>query len=106
MGEHLDAFILSNDNFTAFYKQPLYYAMAHFAKFIPPYSIRIDATLSGPSVTQVQTVAYWRRDDTISVILYNNDDANEVSLTLVDRLKGEIEPKSLNTIIYSCFSMN
>lgn len=102
---HLDAFILPNDNFTAFYKQPLYYAMAHFTKFIPPYSLRVDSILSGPNVSQLQTLAYWRRDDTISVIIYNNDKANEVFLTLVDRLKGEIKlqlkPKSLNTLIYS-----
>lgn len=106
LGEQsIEPYLLANQNFTAFYKQPLYYAMAHFAKFIPRKSIRIDATLLGNDVSQVQTVAYLRPDKRISIILYNNDNVDSVSLTVIDALKGKIplllKPQSVYTLIYS-----
>lgn len=35
----VEAAIMTNDDFTEAHKQPLFYAMAHFAKFILPGSI-------------------------------------------------------------------
>lgn len=109
VGGQLSAFIYSNENFTAFYKQPLYYAMAHFAKFIPPHSVRIDATLLGSGVSKVQTVAYLRPDNKVSVVLYNNDEIESVPLTVVDTLKGKtnllLKPQSLYTLVYSSVSI-
>lgn len=104
IGRSIDAFILANEDHTEFHKQPMYYAMAHFAKFIPRHSLRIASTFSGSSKSQVQAVAYQRPDDKISLVLYNNG-TNLVDVTLVDALRGNTEitlkPKSLNTIIYS-----
>lgn len=100
-----DAYIHASYDFKAFYKQPVYYAMAHFAKFIPRHSLRINTTFSGPSETLVQTLAYLTPDNQITVILYNND-TNIVQVSLNDPLMGGIQtlslqPKSLNTFIYS-----
>lgn len=105
LGETLDAFIFANENYTAFYKQPLYYVMAHFARFIPACSIRIDSMFVGPSKSRVETVAYRRPDRRISVILYNKDDTIAVPITLIDATQRKtnllLKPKSLNTFIYS-----
>lgn len=100
----LDAPIFANENYSAFYKQSMYYVMAHFAKFIIPGSLRIKATSLGFNETKVQTVAYLRPDKKVCVVLANNLDES-ISLTLVDQLKGETRltliPNSINTLIYS-----
>lgn len=104
-GNPLDAFIMTNEDYTAFYKQPLYYVMAHFSKFIPSNSKRIDASIDGPLASKLQTIAYLRPDDRVTVIIYNSDDSNPVQFTLVDDSNGQIDlllkPRSLNTIVYS-----
>lgn len=104
LGAVIEAYTVANKDFTAFHKVPLFYAMAHFAKFIPPHSIRINSTIVDPGTSQVQTVAYLRPDNKVSIVLYNND-TNPIVLTLVDDLKGttklELKPKSLNTLVYS-----
>lgn len=104
LGSVIEAFIFANDNFTAFHKQPLFYAMAHFAKFIPPDSVRVSATFSNFDDPKVQTVSYLRPDNKISIVLYNND-TNPVAVTIVDDLKGvaklQLKPKSINTVVYS-----
>ncbi|XP_055302938.1 putative glucosylceramidase 3 [Sitodiplosis mosellana] len=104
LGSFIEAYILANEDFTVFYKQPLFYAMAHFAKFISPHSIRISSAVINPGKSQVITVAYLRPDNKVCVVLYNNG-TNPVALTLADDLKGitklQLKPKSLNTLIYS-----
>lgn len=99
----IDAFILVNEDFTAFHKQPVFYIMAHFAKFIPRHSLRVNAKFSGSSKSHVQTVAYLTPYDKIVIVLYNND-TNSVDFELRDALKGKttlsLKPKSINTIIY------
>lgn len=79
--------------------------MAHFAKFIPPHSIRINSTFSSvDKFAQVEAVAYQRPDNKIALIMYNNN-TNPVALTLVDDLKGttnlQLILKILNTLVYS-----
>lgn len=105
LGSFIEAYILANEDFTVFYKQPFFYAMAHFAKFIPPHSIRINSTFSSVDKSvQVEAVAYHRPDNKITLIMYNNN-INPVALTLIDDLKGttnlKLKPKSLNTLVYS-----
>lgn len=99
----LDAFIVSNKDYTKFYKQPLFYAMAHFAKFIPRHSLRINGLFFGAQKSHVQTLAYLRPDNKTTIILYNNH-TNSIHCTLIDKSKGAskliLKPKSLNTIVY------
>ena len=33
-----------------FYKQPMFYAMGHFAKFIPEGSVRVDSSAKGDNL--------------------------------------------------------
>lgn len=100
----VDASIISNENFTQIMKQPLFYAMAHFSKFIPVDSIRIEANVCAENANSLQTVAFLRPDQKVTVILYNSNPQEAVSIEFVDSLVGkvslELKPKSVNTLIY------
>lgn len=104
MTSPLDAFIIVNDDFTTLEKQPMFYAMAHFSRFIPPGSIRIDTNIYGIHSKVVESLAYVRKDAKIVVILFNSAD-HTVDLNIEDELKGSapitLSPRSINTIIYS-----
>ena len=41
-GNYVDAPIIVNNTVDEFYKQPMFYAMGHFSKYIPEDSVRID----------------------------------------------------------------
>lgn len=86
-----DAAIIVNSTNDEFYKQPLFYVMGHFSKFVHPDSVIIDIsalnitnisdntneppvpprpTLPPPS-TDLQYVGALNPDGSISVVLYN-----------------------------------
>lgn len=102
---YLDAMIMTNADFTEIYKQPLFYAMAHFSRFIPPDSVRIDANLIGINAQQIQTLAFLRPDKKVSIILYNNNTLQSNYVKIISWTNGlaliELKPKSINTFIYS-----
>lgn len=99
----IDAAIMANANFTEIYKQPLFYVMAHFAKFIPPGSVRIESQMKQWQNGDASYVAFLRPDQRIAIVLYNNG-TTEVLLKIIDTHKGsahiQLKPKSVNTIIY------
>lgn len=102
----VDSPIIVNEDFTEIYKQPMFYVMAHFSKFLPIGSRRINTNIvhSNGSDT-VKVVTFKRNDDKITVIMYNPHDNETVSVKVIDKLKGSIElllqPKSLNTLIFT-----
>lgn len=101
----VDAMIIASEDFKEIYKQPLFYAAAHFIKFIIPGSRRIEANVIGVNAMNLSSLAFLRPDDKIAAIFYNNNNQKSVSLKIIDKLKGaldiQIEPKSLNSLIYS-----
>lgn len=101
---YIDSPIIVNESYTAVYKQPMFYAFAHFAKFIPVGSQRISARLSGTDISLIHAVAYSWPDGTISMILYNFSGAKTVDLSVIDKRNGVIrlalKPKSINSLIY------
>jgi O-glycosyl hydrolase len=55
-----------------FIKQPMFYALGHFSKFIPRGSIRIDVTQQAPFLySSIEHVAVVTPRNTIVVVLYN-----------------------------------
>lgn len=101
----VDAFIIANDDFTEIYKQPLFYAAAHFSKFIVPTSKRIDIQIGGDDAANLSSLAFRRPDGQVVAIVYNKHPQKVISLNIIDALKGrfniELQPKSLNTLIYN-----
>jgi glucosylceramidase len=63
---YVDAPIVVKSN--EFYKQPTFYAMGHFSRFVPADSIRIQGKSSH---NLIKSVAFHRPDGYIAVILYN-----------------------------------
>ncbi|XP_031621874.1 lysosomal acid glucosylceramidase-like [Contarinia nasturtii] len=99
----IDAPIILSKDKKKMYKQPLFYVMAHFSKFIPAGSTRIDAKISGCMSDKLLTAAFLQPNKKITVIIYN-DELRSVGLTVNDKTKGKVniklEPKSINTLVY------
>lgn len=105
IGNVVDAMIIANYDFTQIYKQPQFYAMAHFSRFILPGSRRIETIISGDNVENLSSLAFLRPDHKVAAIFYNKNEKQIISLRISDKLRGVIDvdilPKSLNSIIYS-----
>ena len=64
----VDSPIIVNAAAGEFYKQPMFYAMGHFSKFLPRGSVRIGA----PNVyDQLLMVAFTRPDDGTTIVVLN-----------------------------------
>lgn len=70
VNNQVDAPIIVNATSGEFYKQPTYYALSHFSKYVPSGSIRINA-INSPFTLGIGTVAFLRPDSTIVVVLHN-----------------------------------
>lgn len=101
----LDAPIIINENFTEFYKQPMFYVMAHFSKFFLPNSYRIATQSAGAHREDVDIVSVLRPDHRIATIFYNKHPNATITVNVYDKQTGniqiELQPKSLNTLIYA-----
>lgn len=67
---YLDAPIVVNNTKDEFYKQPKFYAIGHFSKFIPRGSERINLT----QTSVLKSVGFQRPDGTKVIVLYNRYD--------------------------------
>ena len=67
-GNFVDAPIIVNPSQGEFYKQPMYFAMAHISRFITPGSMRVALSHTDNSV---QAVAVQRPDSTVAVVFLN-----------------------------------
>lgn len=101
---HIDAQIILSADQRSMYKQPTFFIMAHFSRFILPGSTRIESILRGRKTTGIKSIAFLRPDGKICVIAYNKDSKRSVNLVIRDKFKGAIKiklkPKSINTIVY------
>ncbi|OWZ21923.1 Glycosyl hydrolase [Phytophthora megakarya] len=74
--------LIDEEGGAEFYKQPMYYAMGHFSKFLPPDSVRVALTASS-TLTKVDSVAFLTPDNQVVLILSNRDSsAHDVTLSL------------------------
>ena len=53
------------------YKQPMYYALAHFTKLLVPGSVRVKAVIPTANTAAVQHTAFLRPDNATVIILLN-----------------------------------
>ncbi|RLN26771.1 hypothetical protein BBJ28_00023922 [Nothophytophthora sp. Chile5] len=103
----VDAPILIDEEGGAeFYKQPMFYSMGHFSKFLPPDSVRVELTTSTSATTtldNVDSVAFLTPDDQVVLILSNRDSsAHDVTLSLSSEQVSTnvtVEALSIKTII-------
>ncbi|XP_054742491.1 lysosomal acid glucosylceramidase-like isoform X1 [Anastrepha obliqua] len=98
----VDAPVIVNDtNHAEIYKQPIFYAIGHFSKFVPEGSVRIEAKIRS---ALVEAVAFKRPDERIALVLLNRDSV-PVEVLLSDTVRGEIAidvpANSWHTIVYN-----
>lgn len=100
IGNNIDAPIISNATAGEAYKQPIFYIIGHFAKFLPKGSVRIEATSDW---SKVRAQAYRRPDDTTVLLLHNGFPA-AVAVTVKDEERGskeiQLPANSFTTVVY------
>jgi glucosylceramidase len=69
-GNFVDAPVIVNATADEFYKQPIFYAMGHFSKYIPEDSVGLHVELVN-STRQVSATAFERPDGMKSVVILN-----------------------------------
>ncbi|KAJ9601521.1 hypothetical protein L9F63_000264 [Diploptera punctata] len=100
----VDSAVIVNASANEFYKQPMFYALGHFSKFLPEGSVRVE--LSAEHNGGIQSIGFLTPDDTVVIILYNklNSDSS-VSITDSTRHMNIAIPKrSFNTVIYKAMT--
>lgn len=98
----VDAPVIANmTNLVEVYKQPIFYIMGHFSKFVPEGSVRIAAEATN---VNVDTVAFLRPDGSVAIIVFNSGYAS-VEVNISDKnsgsIKFQIPPKSIHTVVYN-----
>ncbi|GLV40110.1 Glucocerebrosidase 1b [Carabus blaptoides fortunei] len=100
IGNYVDSSIIVNSTAQEFFKNPTYYTMGHFSKFIPPKSVRIDANIKKKTV---RVVAFRRPDNGTALVICNMHN-RDVEVTIQDPRRGYIRlpvrQRSIHTILY------
>jgi glucosylceramidase len=88
-----------------YYKNPTFYILGHYTKFIAPDSVRVSitSTNTGLSLDNFNFVAFDRPDNSTVVIVYNFSD-KPIDLVINDQSNGNIVTKigehSIQTYVY------
>lgn len=94
------AMIMNTVNYNEIYKQPIFYGMGHFSRWVIKDSVRIEATSDNQNVL---VIAFKRPDETIVVIFYNKS-KHQVNTKFSDPGRGiiriEMPPKTVHTLHY------
>jgi len=96
----VDAPIIINASAQEAYKQPIYYAIAHLSRLVPPKSRRLHWSSSS---TDHLTISAFLRPDGAVVVVVLNKNLEEVSIRLNDGAEGAarwvLPGKSLSSLI-------
>ncbi|XP_060524484.1 lysosomal acid glucosylceramidase-like [Cylas formicarius] len=104
MNASLDAPIIVNATAVEFYKEPMFYALGHFSKFIVPDSLKLALTTSdGLSDNGIRTVAALRPDGKVAVFVTNeNDNSVTIQISIGESSQSiEFAANSINTLLYN-----
>merc|ERR1711970_1155041 len=100
----VDAPIIVNKDTDEFYKQPMYYSLAHFSKFLPEASYRVGLTAEGYDADRVQMVGFERPDGRMVVVVTNRHTDQRVQVRLVEGGKSsesfEVGPQSVHSLLW------
>lgn len=85
-----------------FYKNPMFYSLAHFSKFISNGSVRIRTTMD-TNLNTIQHTATKNPDGTTTIFLHNRSKENMTVLVCITGRGNALltlEAKSINTLVY------
>ncbi|XP_077111966.1 lysosomal acid glucosylceramidase isoform X1 [Ranitomeya variabilis] len=91
VGNNVDSPIIVDLDRDVFYKQPSFYHMAHFSKFIPPGAQRVG--LDANQKSSLESVAFLCPDGSATVVILNRD-SHDVKFSISDPLLGTIKAVS------------
>nr|XP_037268263.1 lysosomal acid glucosylceramidase-like [Rhipicephalus microplus] len=99
----VDSPIIVNATAKEFYKQPMYYALGHFSKFLPRGSVRIDSRLMQGSA-KIEYAAFLTPKMTVVVIVLNKSN-EKIKLHVMDAYRSTsvqnvIEERSITTFTW------
>ena len=100
-----DSPIIVNPEKDEFYKQPMFYAMGHFSKFIRPGSKRLAFSTSAPSDLEVEALFFLREDGSIAASFINSNETSGIDISIKDfmvpgYLNFNLPAKSFVTFIW------
>ncbi|EFN64370.1 Glucosylceramidase [Camponotus floridanus] len=97
----VDSSIIVNSERDEFYKQPMFYALGHFSKYVPPNSKRIGSTMG--NMKGIKNVAFSTPDGGVALIILNLNE-EEKAILIEDPKKGtttiNVSGRSINTMKY------
>uniref|UniRef100_F1L2Y4 Glucosylceramidase n=1 Tax=Ascaris suum TaxID=6253 RepID=F1L2Y4_ASCSU len=102
----VDSPVIVNATAGEFYKQPMFYVMGHFSKFIRPDSRRVGLTISNGSA-MLEGVAITTPCRQRVLVLNNRDDHQAYELSIkdaaIDRMaiRLTLEPRTIATIVWN-----
>ncbi|CAL1536498.1 unnamed protein product [Lymnaea stagnalis] len=102
VSNNVDSPIIVNAEKKEFYKQPMYYILGHFSKYIVPGSIWLG--IQGPKhLPLIEITAFLRPDKSVAVVIFNLG-FNSVDLELTDGTTGYLPVtspgNSIQTVIW------
>uniref|UniRef100_A0A6G1S6B3 Glucosylceramidase n=1 Tax=Aceria tosichella TaxID=561515 RepID=A0A6G1S6B3_9ACAR len=99
----VDSPVIVNRNRAEFYKQPMYYVLAHFSRFFRPGSVVIDVSVSGLSDdNQLMAVAAHKKDSghLIVNVLNKSKDSKNLRIRVLGVSRDVIvHGMSMNTVV-------
>lgn len=88
MGNFVDAPIIVNVEAQEYYKQPMYYALAHFTRFLPAGSVRLNTTSEKDS--PVEVVAFDTTNNATVLVALNRFES-DIILRVHDAKYGHFD---------------
>ncbi|XP_015783278.1 putative glucosylceramidase 4 [Tetranychus urticae] len=99
---YVDAPIIVSDDGTEYYKQPMFYSLAHFSKFLKPGSQRIYHQIDEGQMDGVKMTAFVTpTNDLVIIVVNTNPDSVHITFNGAGPNKFTLEfgPSSIQTII-------
>lgn len=103
MENFVDAPIIINATSQEYYKQPFFYALGHFSKFLLRDSVRIHQTVRNTDEANILVTSFQRPDGAIVVTILNKQ-AHGIIAQIHDPQNGyvdlNVKAESLQTLIW------
>lgn len=97
-----DAPLLIDSKKKEFYKNPNFYVLGHYSKFIAPDSVRVELT-ANKAPGNFDFIAFERPDNSVTIVVYNTAN-NPVEFVINDPANGKvtltIPGQSIQSYIY------
>uniref|UniRef100_T1K6S7 Glucosylceramidase n=1 Tax=Tetranychus urticae TaxID=32264 RepID=T1K6S7_TETUR len=104
VGNIVDAPIIVSDDGTEYYKQPMFYSLAHFSKFLKPGSQRIHYRIDKGRMDGVKMTTFVTpTNDLVIIVVNTNPDSVKITFNGAGPTKFTLDfgPSSIQTIVKS-----